>query len=178
MGLDMILSKTKKVEGFTVQDYAKINKVVSGSVNSEKDIQELNLEALTGIENANELISSIEKKGKNYTWYSFYVEVGYWRKANQIHNWFVQNVQNGVDECQLTIVSKEKLEELLETVKEVLKNKAKDKQLLPSRSGFFFGSTDYDEWYFEDLKNTKKILTKVLKETDFEKEVIFYQSSW
>jgi len=27
-------------------------------------------------------------------------EVGYWRKANQIHNWFVENVQNGIDECQ------------------------------------------------------------------------------
>ena len=26
-------------------------------------------------------------------------EVGYWRKANAIHGWFVRNVQNGKDDC-------------------------------------------------------------------------------
>ena len=26
-------------------------------------------------------------------------QVGYWRKANQIHNWFVENVQDGEDDC-------------------------------------------------------------------------------
>jgi hypothetical protein len=33
---------------------------------------------------------------------NIYVEttVAYWRKANAIHSWFVQNVQDGVDECQ------------------------------------------------------------------------------
>jgi hypothetical protein len=33
---------------------------------------------------------------------------------------------------------------------------------LPTTSGFFFGSTDYDEWYMEDMKLTKKILTEAL----------------
>lgn len=47
-------------------------------------------------------------------------EVGYWRKANQIHNWFVQNVQGGEDNCADYTVSYEQLEELLRTVKEVL----------------------------------------------------------
>ena len=40
-------------------------------------------------------------------------EIGYWRKANQIHNWFVENVQNGVDNCEYFIVKKEQLEKLL-----------------------------------------------------------------
>ena len=26
--------------------------------------------------------------------------VGYWRKANHIHKWFVDNVQNGEDDCK------------------------------------------------------------------------------
>ena len=26
--------------------------------------------------------------------------VAYWRKANAIHSWFVENCQDGVDECQ------------------------------------------------------------------------------
>ncbi len=39
-----------------------------------------------------------------------FIEVGYWRKANQIHNWFVKNVQGGVDDCGYYGVTKEKLE--------------------------------------------------------------------
>lgn len=27
-------------------------------------------------------------------------EVGYWRKANAIHGWFVDNVQKGNDDCK------------------------------------------------------------------------------
>lgn len=46
--------------------------------------------------------------------------VGYWRKANQIHQWFVQNVQDGVDECQKSYVSKDKLKELYDACKQVV----------------------------------------------------------
>ena len=28
-----------------------------------------------------------------------FVEIGYWRKSNQIHKWFVDNIQEGVDNC-------------------------------------------------------------------------------
>lgn len=46
--------------------------------------------------------------------------IGYWRKANQIHAWFVENVQGGVDECQPAYVSREQLSELRETCLRVL----------------------------------------------------------
>ena len=49
-----------------------------------------------------------------------FTEVGFWRKANHIHNWFVVNCQDGVDECQETEISKENLEELLSICKKVL----------------------------------------------------------
>lgn len=132
-----------------------------------------------------------------------------WRKANQIHNWFVGNVQNGVDDCDANEVSKEQLEELLEICTNVLahskliKGKVingytfengkkvpiyqKGKTIsdpsyaaehLPSSSGFFFGSTDYDQWYYEDVKYTSEKLKEVLKQTDFDKEIVYYSSSW
>src|SRR6266705_4914218 len=47
-------------------------------------------------------------------------EAGYWRKANQIHNWFVSNVQNGTDDCATYYVSQEQLQKLLDTVRKVL----------------------------------------------------------
>src|ERR1700680_333929 len=50
-----------------------------------------------------------------------YIEegVGYWRKANQIHKWFVDNVQDGTDDCGTYSVSDEKLQELLSVCKKV-----------------------------------------------------------
>lgn len=112
--------------------------------------------------------------------YSIMKEIGYWRKANEIHNWFVNNVQMGVDECQLSIVTKEKLEELLSVCKEVNEELDVDvaKELLPTQSGFFFGGTDYNEWYYADIEKTIYIIENVLSNTNFEKEVVFYQSSW
>ena len=46
-------------------------------------------------------------------------EVAYWRKFNALHNWFVNNVQDGVDECQESYIPDEKLKELIETLKSV-----------------------------------------------------------
>jgi hypothetical protein len=110
-------------------------------------------------------------------------EVGYWRKANQIHKWFVDNVQNGVDNCGEYLVKEDQLANLLETCKLILdKDPSKASVLLPVQSGFFFGSTDYDQYYFKDLENTVKII-----ESLFEKDLdgdsylegdVYYSSSW
>mgnify|MGYP003341723335 FL=1 len=51
--------------------------------------------------------------------------VAYWRKANAIHKWFVDKCQDGVDECQETWLSREQLQELVDTCKNVLANKKK-----------------------------------------------------
>ena len=64
----------------------------------------------------------IKEIGENYKYLSLFEEIGYWRKANAIHNWFVNNVQNGEDDCGRYEVSKEKLESLLNICEEVLKN--------------------------------------------------------
>ncbi len=114
-------------------------------------------------------------------------ELMYWRKANQIHNWFVQNCQGGVDDCErhvITVADLKKLKELCEKILTMTEIKQelrptypngwfeepvyviKDVRLLtlegveyasehlPSCSGFFFGSTEYDDYYVWDLENT------------------------
>lgn len=178
MGLDMYLHKCKKVDGFEIKDYVEINRTVENQVNNDNDFLMLDLEKITKIPNSNELLASIAPRSEYFVWYSIFEEIGYWRKANQIHNWFVANVQDGVDECQLSIVPKEKIEELLQNCREIRKNKNKASSLLPTRSGFFFGNTEYDEWYDDDIKQTIKTLSNVLKKTDFDKEEVFYQASW
>ena len=107
-------------------------------------------------------------------------EVGYWRKANAIHNWFVENVQNGNDNCGTYIVSDEKVDELLSICKMVLDNRSMAEKFLPTKSGFFFGNTEYSDFYFEDIENTVKILerAKQLRETKKFAYELTYSSSW
>lgn len=103
------------------------------------------------------------------------VEVAYWRKSNHIHNWFVNYVQDGKDECQTSYVDRQDLQTLIDLCKEVLEDHSKAAELLPTESGFFFGNTNYDEWYFEDLEETVKMLTEALADKTGE---FYYRASW
>lgn len=138
---------------------------------------------------------------------SYIIEnVGYWRKANQIHHWFVENVQEGEDDCKEYCVSQEQLKELYALCKEVkekcylvpgvlhtgtqysngqtkelsemgkvIGNPEIAEELLPTSSGFFFGGTDYTEYYMQDIEETIAILEPLLEDTESE---IYYSSSW
>lgn len=105
-------------------------------------------------------------------------ELAYWRKANHIHSWFVKNVQSGIDNCEAHQVSKEQLEEFLRVCKEVLKDHSKAVELLPTRNGFFFGGTEYDEYYFADIEETEDIISGILDNFDFKNWKLYYDSSW
>lgn len=110
-------------------------------------------------------------------------EVGYWRKSNQIHNWFVQNIQKGEDDCGNYDVRIEQLKKLLDIVIEILKEKGKKriekaKELLETKEGFFFGGYKYDKYYFDDLKQTKMIIEKLFKIKNIDNYDIEYHSSW
>jgi len=102
-------------------------------------------------------------------------ELGYWRKANQIHRWFVENVQDGVDNCGEYCVSKADLQSLLDVCLAVKLDHSQAEELLPSASGFFFGNTDYDEWYYNDIDHTIVILKEALTDDNAS---YYYSSSW
>lgn len=105
-------------------------------------------------------------------------EVGYWRKANAIHKFFVENVQDNIDDCAAYQVSQEDLINLLSFIDEVLSDSTKAEELLPTQEGFFFGSVEYDEYYIDDLSNTRSMLNALLNDIDWKAETIIYQSSW
>jgi hypothetical protein len=116
-------------------------------------------------------------------------ELAYWRKANQVHAWFVKNVQGGVDDCGDYPVTVDQLKELLNVCEQVkskislkdgkIRNTAVAEELLPTEGGFFFGSTDYDQYYLDDIKDTVDQVSAVIKkmQADPTMEVI-YHSSW
>lgn len=114
-----------------------------------------------------------ELKGKRVK--EVIVEALYWRKANAIHKWFVDNCQEGEDDCGNYYVGREQLEELRQLVLEALAEK--DASKLPPQAGFFFGNTDINEWYWDDLRRTAEGLERVLAE--FPEQWEFeYHSSW
>ncbi len=99
-------------------------------------------------------------------------EIAYWRKANQIHAWFVDNVQNGNDDCERSYVEGSQVKELLGLCRQVLADHSMASELLPTRRGFFFGGLDYDEYYFAQLEYTVEQLSN-LPEGDY-----YYNASW
>ncbi len=102
-------------------------------------------------------------------------EAGYWRKANAIHRWFVENVQDGKDDCGEYFVPPSSLEELLELCLAVKLNPEQADELLPTSSGFFFGGDEYDEWYFDKIDYTIEVLKEALADED---SSYYYSSSW
>ena len=117
-------------------------------------------------------------------------EVGYWRKANHIHNWFIQNCAykdecgNPIDDCRPIEITVDKLEKLLDDCKKVLSDHSLASSILPTQSGFFFGSTRYDEDYFGEIERTIEIIEPVLKFAKHKLEIedyvweVYYQASW
>ena len=155
-------------------------------------------------------------------------EIAYWRKANQIRQWFVNHIEefDEDDNGGYYVVTKELLERLImdcycvlasnedieidEKIKEKMKKvralaergvggekdgaketlekmerkygltgvKVRPEDILPTSSGFFFGSTEYDKWYYNQLENTIEQCEKVIDETDWENEVVVYHESW
>lgn len=50
--------------------------------------------------------------------------------------------------------------------------------ILPTTSGFFFGSTDYDEWYFKDVEDVRNKFSKLLDEIDWGNETLYMHCWW
>ena len=86
----------------------------------------------------------------------------YWRKANHFHAWFVENVQDGEDDCGTYPVSLDQLKDLRDLCEEVINNRDKAHELLPTQAGCFFGGQDYDEYYFESVIDTYDNLRKII----------------
>lgn len=102
------------------------------------------------------------------------VEVAYWRKANAIHAWFVNDKE---DDCSPIYVDRKRLESLQDICQQVIDNPALAEELLPTQGGFFFGSTEYDDWYMDNVKETHDKLSKLLAAIP-EGWTFKYQASW
>ena len=160
MGLDMFLTRKTYVKNW---DYMPEEKKHKFSITVDgKEVDYINKDKISYIEE----------------------DVAYWRKANQVHQWFVDNVQDGRDDCgtyRVSIDQIKSLVEICEKISESLKNSEKEEkevvvgwyngkektgkisvykdtsvveELLPPQQGFFFGSTEIGDMYLEDIEIT------------------------
>lgn len=102
--------------------------------------------------------------------------LGYWRKFNALHAWFVENVQKGTDDCNRYIVTEHHLLKLQKDLNEITPENAESK--LPTQGGFFFGNTDYDDYYWASVERLKAFVMYVLCHVNLEERTLIYQSSW
>jgi hypothetical protein len=204
MGLDMYLYKMPRYRRTTAEQVSTIESYFNWLENKEEGgkAADYSLEEWCGVSEDNlpsQKVIDFYKKHYDTKYWSWDTEHRYghkmimqqvadWRKANAIHQWFVENIQDGEDDCRFhREVTESDLEELLNVCKTVLKScvlvdgkiqTSVAEELLPTQDGFFFGGTSYDEWYVADIKDTIEIIEKILKETDFDIYVIYYCSSW
>ena len=221
MGLDMYMKRTKKIDGMTLEQIMETARYVD-YLARPKEYADCSPREWNGCDESEVLMDKVDDVKANFhTCYpawdtekkygheDVFDGVAYWRKANAIHNWFVVNCADGVDDCKPIEITKEMLEDLLYAAKlvkdnselidgtvnngfriengkeipitedgKVIKDPSVAMEVLPVKSGFFFGGTDYDQWYMEDIESTIEQITKIFETTNFDKEYVIYEASW
>ena len=159
MGLDMTFYKAKRSkDNETKERFEEIRKALATEY--LKSIDERNSKLINELEDEEEKINP-------------WNEVAYFRKVNFLIPFF------GYEEnCSNIEIDKYQVEDLIEACKEVLANHDKASFLLPTQAGFFFGSTDYDDWYFDDVQNVKEKFEEILADFDRDEDILLMHCWW
>ena len=103
-------------------------------------------------------------------------EIVYFRKVNFLVKYF-EDLGFDVENQIPFRISKEDTEVLLSRCNQVLEDHSKASELLPTMNGFFFGSTEYDEYYFKNVKEVRDYIKNTLlpkfEELGSEEEIFF-----
>jgi hypothetical protein len=100
------------------------------------------------------------------------VQLMYWRKANQIHSWFTQGAEE--DNCTPIPVTEKEILKLIDLCIDVLAEKDDAEELLPTVSGFFWGDTEYNEYYYQDISDTLQGLSEALDDIQPNDKLYYY----
>ena len=99
--------------------------------------------------------------------------VGYFRKVNCVYRYFEDKLTD-----ETAWVTKDECEDIVKRCSAVLENPDLASELMPTRSGFFFGSTEYDKYYFSDLKDVRKQFKSFIKYFKTDDDLVFIHMSW
>ena len=112
-------------------------------------------------------------------------EVMYWRKANAIHNFFVNEVQGGKDDGGIYFVSIDNFKELKGKLENIIKAyelkcdmQEVGEDVLPTQGGFFFGGVDYDDYYIDMAELTLELIYELLDNEETMENSRFIYNAW
>ena len=108
-------------------------------------------------------------------------EILYWRKANMIRSWFVNHTALMSNDDGVYIpLTRPTLELLRSDLEDTLNDHNLATVLFPTSSGFIFESTEYNEYYWNDLKYTLERVNDILdnNDVDWDNEIVEYCDSW
>lgn len=130
MGLDMYLARKQRFGGYGNE--MSVVKIVPKNGNKEKIVEVKDQYGAVEIE----------------------MDIAYWRKANTIHKWFVDNCADGEDNCQPAYVEIEQLRELKALCEKVLKTAKMSKALV--NVGSQSGIDENGKVFLADVKKDEK----------------------
>lgn len=102
-------------------------------------------------------------------------KVGYFRKDNAFLHWVDTHVKE-VENCVDITISKEQLKALQNTLLTLTKENCAEN--FPTQNGFFYGSTDYDEWYWDGVEELKQWVKETLQTFNFEENNLIFHAWW
>lgn len=109
-------------------------------------------------------------------------EVAYFRKYNFLIPAMEKILETKIENGQFYNVDEEVIKKLRDRCKLVMENHDYAKELLPTTEGFFFGNTDYDEYYFNDVEQVynecNKMLENMSKSDESENQDFVFCVDW
>ena len=87
----------------------------------------------------------------------------YFRKYNWLYGWVRRKLKlPELKNCEHYKLHRSMINDLIDDIKKVSSDHSLAEKLLPTEDGFFFGSTEYDDWYYKDLQDAKTQLSQLL----------------
>lgn len=113
-----------------------------------------------------------------------FFRLGDFRKCNFILNFFEFDIME--DACKYIEIQEWQIKKLIEFCKSEIENRKKfesgeckeNEHILTIASGPFFGTSKYDNWYYECVKYTKKECERILKQPVIDGDKYFIQFTW
>ena len=124
-------------------------------------------------ENPNYSVKKFHSLKNEYDELNPWKEVAYFRKVNFLLPFFEYG-----ENCSRLEIDDYKIDELLVKCKQVLEDHSLAETLLPTQGGFFFGNTEYNDWYFYYVKEVYDKFSEIAEDFNSDEDMLSMVCSW
>ena len=124
-------------------------------------------------ENPNYSVKKFHSLKNEYDELNPWKEVAYFRKVNFLLPFFEYG-----ENCSRLEIDGYKIDELLVKCKQVLEDNSLAETLLPTQGGFFFGNTEYNDWYFYYVKEVYDKFSEIAEDFNSDEDMLSMVFSW